>query len=407
MRRTLPLAALAALLLLAAPAGAVTKNGITPVTPKAGDTIPSGRAFVFKLNVKGPSAGTFVARLQVEAQGRRRRHLLEGDDREGEAQAGLALRVQGEVLRLPGLLAQLAGDVLLAGLPHALRRGHLGLQGRGADREVQGRVRWRTGPSGSAARAGTTRTGAGGVYPEGLPPRRWLAHYATRFDTVEVNSTFYRLARPAAVARWVEETPDDFRFTVKASRYLTHVKRLQRHRPRDRAPLRGDRAARGVAASSDRCCGSCRRTSTATTTGWPPRSSALPPGRHAFEFRHASWFRRAVFGLLHTHGAALVIGDDKRRPLPASPLTADWTLIRFHYGTRGRRGNYTETRAPGVGGPDRRAPASEAEVLAYFNNDWEGFAVRNGLRLKRSSGLEARMMVLVSVAQATRGGAVR
>ena len=77
MRRTLPLAALAALLLLAAPAGAVTKNGITPVTPKAGDTIPSGRAFVFKLNVKGPSAGTFVAGLQVEAQGRRRRHLLE------------------------------------------------------------------------------------------------------------------------------------------------------------------------------------------------------------------------------------------------------------------------------------------------------------------------------------------
>ena len=60
MRRTLPVAALAALLLLAAPAGAVTKNGITPVTPKAGDTIPSGRAFVFKLNVKGPSAGTFV-----------------------------------------------------------------------------------------------------------------------------------------------------------------------------------------------------------------------------------------------------------------------------------------------------------------------------------------------------------
>ena len=114
-----------------------------------------------------------------------------------------------------------------------------------------------------------------------------------------------------------------------------------------------------------------------------------------------------MFGLLHTHGAALVIGDDKRRPLPASPLTADWTLIRFHYGTRGRRGNYSERElrewADRIGGLRK-----EAEVLAYFNNDWEGFAVRNGLRLKASpGGLKPRAVVLVSIAQATRGGAVR
>ena len=66
----------------------------------------------------------------------------------------------------------------------------------------------------------------GRVYPQGLPQRGWLRHYATLFDTVEVNSTFYRLARPEAVARWVEETPPDFLFSVKASRYLTHMKRL-------------------------------------------------------------------------------------------------------------------------------------------------------------------------------------
>ena len=84
---------------------------------------------------------------------------------------------------------------------------------------------------------------------------------------------------------------------------------------------------------------------------------ALPPGRHAFEFRHASWFCSAVFGLLHTHGAALVIGDDKRRPLPASPLTADWTLIRFHYGTRGRRGNYCERELREWADRIARAPA--------------------------------------------------
>jgi len=64
------------------------------------------------------------------------------------------------------------------------------------------------------------------VYPKGLPPRRWLAHFATLFDTVEVNATFYRLPARAAVAGWVEQSPPDFLFAIKASRYLTHIKRL-------------------------------------------------------------------------------------------------------------------------------------------------------------------------------------
>ena len=66
----------------------------------------------------------------------------------------------------------------------------------------------------------------GRLYPEGLPKKRWLERYAEVFDTVEVNSTFYRLASRDAVAEWVERTPDDFLFAVKASRYLTHMKRL-------------------------------------------------------------------------------------------------------------------------------------------------------------------------------------
>ena len=62
-------------------------------------------------------------------------------------------------------------------------------------------------------------------YPPRLPARRWLEHYATQFDTVEVNSTFYRLAKPGAVDGWVHHTPHDFVFAAKASRYLTHMKR--------------------------------------------------------------------------------------------------------------------------------------------------------------------------------------
>jgi uncharacterized protein YecE (DUF72 family) len=221
----------------------------------------------------------------------------------------------------------------------------------------------------------------GTVYPQGCPPRRWLAYYATLFDTVEVNSTFYRLARPAAVARWVEETPPDFEFTVKASRYLTHMKRLTDMErgvkrlydgiaPLVESPKFGPvlwQLPERFHRDDDRLAYALER---------------LPPGRHCFEFRHKSWFTSEVYGLLHTYGVAFVIGHDARRPLPDAPLTTDWTLIRFHYGARGRRGNYsdTELREWAARIADLRG---EAAVYAYFNNDWEAFAVRDGRRLRR------------------------
>jgi uncharacterized protein YecE (DUF72 family) len=219
------------------------------------------------------------------------------------------------------------------------------------------------------------------VYPKGCPPARWLAHYATLFDTVEVNSTFYRLARPEAVARWVEATPPDFLFTVKASRYLTHMKRLTDMgrgverlyagiAPLVESPKLGPVLWQLPAAfhrNDDRLAFALER---------------LPPGRHCFEFRHPSWFCAEVYGLLHTFGVAMVIGHDARRPLPPSELTADWTLIRFHYGARGRRGNYSETELREWAA--RIAELRErVEVLAYFNNDWEALAVGNGQRLRR------------------------
>jgi uncharacterized protein YecE (DUF72 family) len=108
----------------------------------------------------------------------------------------------------------------------------------------------------------------------------------------------------------------------------------------------------------------------------------LPPGRHCFEFRHESWFTEPVYKLLRAHGAALVIGDHPRWPFQARELTTDWTLVRLHHGHRGRRGNYSETEldewARRIAEWRRRA-----EVFVYFNNDWEGFAVDNGLSLKR------------------------
>ena len=108
---------------------------------------------------------------------------------------------------------------------------------------------------------------------------------------------------------------------------------------------------------------------------------ALPPGRHTVELRHPSWFCEPVYALLRAAGAALVVGDHPARPWQAHVMTADWTYVRFHHGHRGRRGNYSETElrawAERIGGWRR-----DVEVFAYFNNDWEGFAVRNATRLR-------------------------
>jgi uncharacterized protein YecE (DUF72 family) len=219
------------------------------------------------------------------------------------------------------------------------------------------------------------------VYPKGLPAREWLGHYAELFDTVEVKTTFYRLPRRESVAAWVRESPPEFVFAVKASRYLTHMKRLldmeqglerfyERIEPLVASPKLGPvlwQLPESFRRDDERLAGALEK---------------LRPGRHGFEFRHASWFTDEVYGLLRDHGAALVIGDHPERPFQAYELTADWTFIRFHHGSRGRGGNYSEREL------EQWAERIEdlrtgADVYAYFNNDWKGYAVRNALLLRK------------------------
>jgi uncharacterized protein YecE (DUF72 family) len=240
-----------------------------------------------------------------------------------------------------------------------------------------------------AAVRGSIRIGCSGwnyaswkdEFYEGKPARLWLQHYAQHFDTVEVNNTFYRLPLKTSVAKWVAETPPDFLFGVKASRYLTHIKRLtdlgsgitryyERIEPLVHSPKLGPilwQLPATFRRDDDRLGAAL---------------GALPQGRHAFEFRHASWFTEPVYDLLRAHGAALVIGDRPEvKEFQTYELTSDWTFVRFHYGSRGRRGNYSERELEEWA---RRFEewSDDVEILAYFNNDWEVFAVRNALWLK-------------------------
>jgi uncharacterized protein YecE (DUF72 family) len=225
----------------------------------------------------------------------------------------------------------------------------------------------------------------GVLYPEGLGQARWLERYAEVFDTVEVNSTFYRLASRDAVARWVRQTPEDFVFALKASRYMIHMRKLRgieegigRFLERIE-PLRGSPKMGPLLwqlpewfRRDDDVLGSAL--------------NALPPGRHTFEFRHPSWFVGEVYDLLRRHGVALTIAHHPARPFQSLELTTDWTYVRFHYGARGRRGNYSKSEIA-EWAARLRDIAGGAEVYAYFNNDWEGFAVRNALALRTALGV--------------------
>lgn len=219
------------------------------------------------------------------------------------------------------------------------------------------------------------------LYPERIPKRRWLEIYATQFDTVEVNSTFYRLARREAVAGWVEQTPPEFLFAVKASRYLTHIKRLIDVREgieRFYEPLAPMVDSGKLGPVLWQLPENFHRDD-ARLTGW---LGLLPPGMHTIEFRHPSWFAPRVFNLLRAHCVALTIGDHPKRPFQTYDATAPWRFVRFHYGARGRAGNYSpreiETWARRIAQWRQRE-----DVYAYFNNDWHGFAPTNAKLLRR------------------------
>ena len=186
----------------------------------------------------------------------------------------------------------------------------------------------------------------------------------------------------------MQQTPRHFLFAAKMSRFVTHMKRLT-----DLPPAL-ERYYAGIAPLVD-----------AQRLGpviWqlPERFhrdderldhalARLPAGRHGFEFRHPSWFHPDVLALLRARNVALVIGDTPDRPFQTDALTADWTLIRFHHGARGRRGNYSATELERWA-RHITALAARAEVFAYFNNDWEGFAVRNALALNAGSRARRR-----------------
>ena len=220
----------------------------------------------------------------------------------------------------------------------------------------------------------------GSFYPDDLPQKRWFEHYGGVFDTVEINNSFYRLPEASTFADWASRAPARFLFAVKASRFLTHMKKLKDpEEPVERFFSRARALGRHLG----------------------PVLYQLPPGfkldlarlehflhvlpkdvRHVLEFREPSWYTDRVYELLTRHSVALCVHD-----MPGSATgrqrIGPFVYVRFH-GASGRYdGSYPDNRLEGWAAWLEEQAAAGIHVYAYFNNDVGGHAPRNAVTLRR------------------------
>lgn len=218
----------------------------------------------------------------------------------------------------------------------------------------------------------------GPVYPEGLPPAEWLAFYARRFKTVEINSSFYRLPDPDTIEAWRNAVPPGFCFAVKASRLITHMKKLMD--PAATVPRLLDRV-QGLGPALG-----------PILFQLPPRwhcaperlaafLAALPLGhRYAFELRDPSWHTPAVYRLLERAGAAFCVYDLAGVVSPVI-ATAAFAYVRLHGPDGPYQGSYSRSALRTWARRIRQWRSLEA-VFVYFDNDEAGYAVGNASTLR-------------------------
>lgn len=217
----------------------------------------------------------------------------------------------------------------------------------------------------------------GRFYPAGLPARGWLPYYADRFDTVEINMTFYRYPTVKTLTGWIDLTPPEFLFTLKAPRLITHLKRLRK--------VGHDveffyRQARSLGTKLGCILFQLPPSIVRDDALLAEFLSALSPEfRNVIEFRDPSWLVPEVFDVLRGGSTALCIVSSTRVPAVAA-LTTKTAYFRFHGLTAGYRHDYSDEELRHWAGVMKSTGA--AETFAYFNNDYQAFAAANALRLR-------------------------
>lgn len=219
----------------------------------------------------------------------------------------------------------------------------------------------------------------GTFYPEGLPQKRWLEYYRSVFSTVELNVTFYRLPLVSSFNHWYHDTPADFAFAIKGSRFITHLKRLADSK--DSLELFFERAA------------PLKEKLKVVLWQLPPNfhedSDRLYkflkllkkyPVRQTFEFRHESWITDEVIDLCKRNKVSICMADAPEFNFDL-PVTADFVYLRRH-GAQGIDGDYSREFLEHDAERVRAYMNSGKDVFIYFNNDAFGYAPKNARMLR-------------------------
>ncbi len=221
-------------------------------------------------------------------------------------------------------------------------------------------------------------------YPADLPEKQQLEFYSGHFNTVEINNSFYRLPKRAVFEGWKKRTPSEFRFAIKGGRYITQMLKLK-----DTAE-----AVDNFFTNAD-----VLKTKLAVVL-WQLPANFRANGerleefarvlrshkvgkktRHAFEFRHQSWFTEDVYRILRKHNFALVIAHSEKWPV-AEQVTADFLYFRFHGAPHLYASSYSKKALEQWAGKAKKM-ASGRDLYAYFNNDARGYAVTNAQRFRK------------------------
>jgi uncharacterized protein YecE (DUF72 family) len=212
----------------------------------------------------------------------------------------------------------------------------------------------------------------GRFYPVEISQKKWLSFYAQHFSTVEINMTFYRYPKPETLKVWVDKVPEDFKFTLKANRQITHRKRIK--------DVKNEVRYFYVLADSLRYKQGC------ILFQLPPSltfdlalleeflSSLSPKYKNVIEFRHESWYQDEVYTLLKSYNVAFCTVSSAKVPKTVVE-TAESAYFRFHGLTGGYKYNYSEEELEKWAETIRKTKAKECFV--YFNNDYHAYAVEN------------------------------
>jgi len=213
-------------------------------------------------------------------------------------------------------------------------------------------------------------------YPEKLPKSRWLQHCTGVFSTLEVNATFYRQMKDSTFVKWHSETPDGFIWAVKASRFITHIKKLQDVKE----PL--DRFFSSVGLLREKL-GPVLFQLPLSLPFEPSLlehfCALLPEQRCTIEARHYSWTGEEALSIMKRHSIAWCISDTAGRYPYREEVTADFTYIRLHGSKSLYASNYSEQELRDWASKIR---SFGVDAYAYFDNDFMAYAPRNALRLK-------------------------